>query len=495
MRFVLYACILFAILPIVLTRPFFGLCVYYVVSLLQPKVICWRGDFQDAMLVGVPLVIGAVAIGVKRIALAPVRDKKSGRIVAVKERLVRNPLFEPAWPLVLFVLLIGYVAVTRLFVPYPLSNTSYQFRSLCKVLLVVVLLTGLAGDLRRYRILYIVVALSVAFWAIKGGFKVILFGPHQVYGKTYDNNFFALVSVMTLPMVFYFGLSVRHARWRPLLLFFAAMTCLGVIGSRSRAGFVAFAFVLLCMAWSSRYRLKAVVAVTIVAAVAVIMSGAEIRDRVDSILAYRQDRSAQSRFYTWQVAHQLLAESPLLGVGFNNYEVAKDRLSGGLKAAHNIYVQNAAELGLLGFPIWMAIVFGTLISLYRFMRWSRRLPPDCRWAYYWSRGLLLGLSAFCIHGMFHNEQYLELMFVCVGLNIALQAVTRRELQHRCLYALVEKEGKEKKKAPRRNQTKASGWQHPGLMFESPGRGTRRGLLGRSGRLGRPISTRAGLREG
>ncbi len=465
MRFLLYAGILFAILPLVLTRPFFGLCVYYVVSLLQPKLLCWRGDFQDAMFVGVPLVIGAVAFGVPRLSVELARDARTGRVVGLTKKLVRNPLFEMSWPLVLFVVLVSYIMITRLFVPYPLSLTSYQFRGLCKVLLVVVLMTGLASDLRRFRILYIVVALATAFWAIKGGFKVIALGPHQVYGRTYDNNLFALLSVMTLPMVFYFALSVKHARWRPLLLLCAAMICLGIIGSRSRAGFVAFAIVLGGMAWTSRHRLKAFLAVAAVSIVAWTMSGGEVHERVVSILEYRHDPSAQSRFETWEAARTLLEQNSAIGVGFNNFERAKQRHVGGAKAAHNIYLQNLAELGIVGHPIWLAIILGTLISVYRFMRRAHGLPQDMRWAYYWSRGLLLGLLAFCVHGLFHNEEYLELMFVMVGLNIALQATTRRELRHRRLEAAVEKAKREWKPEVRRRRRRPL--QRLGPMFSPP----------------------------
>ena len=201
MRFFLYVSVLLMILPLVFLRPFFGLCVYYVVSLLQPKFLCWRGDFQDAMLVGVPLVVGAIAIGVRRIKVTPKIDQATGKVRSVIAGLTRSSTFEPTWQLALFVLLILYIAITRLLVPYPLENTSSQFRNLCKVLLVTALLTGLVCDARRFRILFGVVALSAAFWAIKGGLKVILIGPHQVYGRTYDNNLFALMSVMALPMV------------------------------------------------------------------------------------------------------------------------------------------------------------------------------------------------------------------------------------------------------------------------------------------------------
>ena len=460
MRFAIYLTLLIAALPIVLTRPFFGLCAYYVVSLLQPKFLAWQSSFPDAMLVGIPMVIGAVAIGVRRMTWVPRVER--GGVSSLRERAIRSPLLEPSWLLGACALLLAYISINRLLAPYPLANNAEQYRSLCKVLLVVALLTGLASDYRRFRIMYFVVAMSVAFWAIKGGLKVILLGPHQVYGRTYDNNLFALTSVMTLPMVFYFALSVKHAKWRAALFVCVALMCLAIIGSRSRAGFVAFAVVLMMMAWNSRYRWRTMFAVFIFMIVAAALSGTEIRDRLHSIVEYRQDRSARSRFLTWDIALQILRESPIVGIGFQNFEAAKDALVGGRKAAHNIYLQNLAELGIVGHPLWLLVLFGSLGTAYLFMRWSRRLPLDMRWAYYWSRGLVLGLVAFCIHGVFHNEEYLELMFVMVGLIIALQVATRRELDRRRMMEQFSSSDMEKK-PPVDDRRGAPTALHPGRL--------------------------------
>lgn len=462
MRFTLYVMMLLAILPLVMLRPFFGLCVYYVVSLLQPKLLCWHPDFQDAMLVGVPLIVGAVLIGIRRKQFSPRKEVLSGKVVGLTERVVQSSLIEPSWLLLTCALMFVYISVTRLLVPHGLAHTSYQYRGLFKMLIVMALITGMASDYRRLRVLYIVVALSVGFWAIKGGLKVITLGPHQVYGKTYDNNLFALTSAMVLPMVFYYGMSLRRAKWRNLLMICSVLICLGIIGSRSRAGFVAFGFVLAGMAWSSRYRVRAVMAVFLVVIVAFAAAGNEIVDRIDSILAYQSDRSARSRFWTWEVARELVARNPVIGVGFANFEVAKETLDGGQKAAHNIYLQNLAELGFLGHPLWLLVVIGSLVSSFRFMRWSRRLPLDMRWAYYWSRGICLGISAFCIHGLFHNEEYLELMFVLVGLHVALQTATRRELQLRKLQSLLP----EKSRPDTAQAAPAPQPMHPGRLFGS-----------------------------
>lgn len=434
MRFALYVALLLAVLPLVLSRPFFGLCVYYVVSLLQPKIFCWHPDFQDAMLVGVPLVIGAMTIGVRRLQVVPRREVLSGRVIGWRERFTKNMLFEPAWPLLALLLLLIYITINRAVAPYPMGHTAFQYRALWKIFIVTALLTGMASDHRRVRILYIVVAMATAFWAIKGGLKVVLLGPHQVYGKSYDNNLFALTSAMVLPMIFYYGMSIKSHRWRNVLLVCAVLVCLAIICSRSRAGFLALAVVLTGMAWHSRYRLRAVAAVVLVLVVAFTTSGGEILERFNSIVNYNEDKSARSRLWTWQLSGKLLMQSPLVGVGFNNFELANRMTEGSRKAAHNIYLQNLAELGLLGHPLWLIVVIGSYFSMFRFMRRARKLPPDMRWSYNLARGLWLGMTAYCIHGIFHNEEYLELMFTLIGLHVALKVATRRQLESRRIIA-------------------------------------------------------------
>lgn len=427
MRFAIYLSILCALVPLVFTRPFFGLCLYYVVSLLQPKLLCWRGDFQDAMIVGVPLVLGAVTVGVRRRVLEPRIDPRTGTVIGADQHLTRSRLFEFAWPLGALALLMIYLTFNRVISRFPLESTSESFRALWKVVLVTALLTGMATDFRRFRILYVVVALSVAFWAVKGGIKVLLIGPHQVYGKTYDNNLFALTSVMVLPMVFYHAMTVRHARWRFALFAASALISLAIICSQSRAGFVALAVVTVCMAWSSRYRFRVVGAVAMLGICILFVSRNEIEQRVQSIISYQSDQSARSRLGSWNTAIAVWAANPVFGVGFNQYQPAARAMFGGKREAHNIFLQNLAELGVVGHPIWLACVLGVPLSMYRFMRQTRLLPVQYRWAYYWARGLLLGLLGFAIHGFFHNEEYLELMVTMVGLTVALRIMTRRVL--------------------------------------------------------------------
>ncbi|MFO0972213.1 MAG: O-antigen ligase family protein [Phycisphaerae bacterium] len=428
MRFAFYVTLLVACVPVILTRPFFGLCIYYVVSLMQPKVLCWQPDFQDSMIVGVPLVFSALGVGVRRVEIEPNVNPVTGRVVGFHRAWARTPLIEQSLLLVLLALLLAYIGLTRYAGAFPAELTTADFSRLLKMSLVTALLTGLASDARRFRVLYVVVALSVGFWAIKGGLNVFLIGPHRVYGRNYDNNFFALTSAMVLPMVFNFGLSLKRARLRGLFLVFSVLICVGIIGSQSRAGFVAMLVVLAAMAWTSRHRFKALTGVALLAIVAGVVLGPEIRDRVDSIVHYEQDRSARSRFVTWDTAFALLSRNPVIGVGFANYERAAQKLSESRKAAHNIWLSTLAELGLAGYPLYVMLLIGTMLLAFRVMRFGRRGPPELRWSYYCARGLLLGLLAYAIHGFFHNEEFLDLTFAMIGMVIALRATVSREIR-------------------------------------------------------------------
>jgi len=440
MRFFLYFGSLCLSLPFVFRWPFFGLCVYSVVSFLQPKMLCWRPDLADSMIVGPPLVLGALLFGAERWQLYPVRDRGTGRIERIRGALVRNAPFEWSGLLLMMVALIAYIGLTRVVSEYSLEPTSEAYRRVCKVVLITVLMTGLVPDRRRLLILYVLIALAVGFWAVKGGLWVLLKGPHQVYGEDYDNNLFALKSVMVVPMAYYFALWLRPAWPRKLLLGACALMVLSVIGSGSRSGFLALGFVMFCIAATGRHRVKQLSALGLVTVVAVALSWSEIRTRFDSIYHYERDRSALSRFYAWRAMLDRFASSPILGVGFGNSERPYDANRAWSRAGHNIWLQNLAELGLVGHALWLAMVLGTMWRLHRTMRFAQHAAPEMRVYYFLCRGLLLGLCGYWVHGMFHNDEYLDLMFTFVGFTVVIEAVRRREGQEMKVRAAVAESG-------------------------------------------------------
>jgi len=79
--------------------------------------------------------------------------------------------------------------------------------------------------------------------------------------------------------------------------------------------------------------------------------------------------SALARFDYWRAALQLMKENPILGSGPGTFKVGYKRLktpaSEMAKLAHNDYLQQGSDSGLVGFGAYTAFVFGSVWILYR----------------------------------------------------------------------------------------------------------------------------------
>jgi hypothetical protein len=79
-----------------------------------------------------------------------------------------------------------------------------------------------------------------------------------------------------------------------------------------------------------------------------------------------QERSAEERIEAWTVGIQLVRKFPLFGAGYGNF------LDHNPLTAHNSYVLCFAELGLVGYFIWLALIVLTYKGL---SRGAENLPP------------------------------------------------------------------------------------------------------------------------
>jgi O-antigen ligase len=105
------------------------------------------------------------------------------------------------------------------------------------------------------------------------------------------------------------------------------------------------------------------------------------------------DANAQVRFLFWRIALEMAHVHPLLGVGGNNYQVIypearaqfavrnmnspllaanEDLLAG---YAHNEYLQMLAELGVMGFLLFVLFSFALVLSFWQALKVSRHKLP------------------------------------------------------------------------------------------------------------------------
>lgn len=112
----------------------------------------------------------------------------------------------------------------------------------------------------------------------------------------------------------------------------------------------------------------------------------------------------------------MFLEQPFLGVGVGNFVThIKDysKILVGL-VAHNSYLHVAAELGVIGLTLFLALFIVTIKSLKN--SWKRLKGSRL---YYYPLGLLFALSGFMVHSLFLSEQYNIAFFIIVGLSVVI----------------------------------------------------------------------------
>ena len=123
------------------------------------------------------------------------------------------------------------------------------------------------------------------------------------------------------------------------------------------------------------------------------ISGANVRGVVPTTANF----AVVERLAHWQAAAEMAAAHPWLGVGLGNYAAAYDRYRLArwplaLGHAHNFYLNLAAETGLPGLLVFVALLLAAALQALRVLRT----------AHGWQRALALGLLAAGAHLAIHN---------------------------------------------------------------------------------------------
>lgn len=299
---------------------------------------------------------------------------------------------------------------------------------------------------KRYRIhaFVLVMCLGLGFHGFIDGLKFFSSGgSHLVRGfkKFGDNNHFAVMLVMAVPLLLYMT-SYSKSRWlRLATLAVAIITIAAVIGTRSRGGFVAMVAVGLWLVLTSRKRLPALTVFIAGIIFVVAIAPESWTQRMETIQEAEQDSSFMSRVEAWQVSSAIALHNPLTGGGF--HAVATQSVWGqfrgqkgllgfidsGLnsaifRAAHSVYFEVMGDMGFSGFIIFMALLLNALKSGVQISRLARQGGPELEWAQDLSRSLASTIFAFLVGGLTVSIAYTEFIYMAV----MLMEILKREVQ-------------------------------------------------------------------
>lgn len=263
--------------------------------------------------------------------------------------------------------------------------------------------------------------------------------PRQA-GPIGEKNRYAQVMLMLVPLGLFMARAERRASLKAMALLAAALALVAVVLTFSRGAFVGFGLVAVVMIGLRYVRAPQLAVVAVVIAgllVAFPQFGARLAtlEAVASVLTGDEgltaaDNSVQSRTAENLTAIAVFADHPIVGVGpgqFPSYYREYAVEVGGVikfedREAHNLYLDVAAEAGVLGLICLMAMLGLTLFDLRRARtRWLSSRPELADIA----TGLSLAVLTYMTTGIFLHLSYARYFFLVLAIAGAGAVILRR----------------------------------------------------------------------
>jgi probable O-glycosylation ligase (exosortase A-associated) len=412
MRDLILATFLFGSLPFILWRPVYGVFLWVWVSVMNPHRLAYgfAHDFGFAQVIAVATLIGLV--------------------------LSRQPKHLPVTPATVVLLaLVAWMSVTTASALDPAASLP-MWERVIKIQFMVFVTLALLHSRQHVQILIWVVAGSVAFFAVKGGlFTLRSGGEHRVYGPLgsfiEENNSLALATIMTIPLLRYLQLQATNRWIRYGLLAAMVLSGFSALGSQSRGGLIAITAMLAFLWLKSRARVVTGILLLMMIPVAIDFMPEKWEERMRTIQSYEEDTSAMGRINAWMMAYNLAKERPLVGGGFQIYNLdvfgryAPDPTD--VHSAHSIYFQMLGEHGFVGLFLFLLL----WILVWRDAAWidrRARRREGMQWASDLARMIQVSLVGYAVGGAFLNLAYYDVPYNLMVALILTRILVEKQLR-------------------------------------------------------------------
>jgi len=396
---------------VALRRPVFGILAFVCLSLLNPHSFTWGmgQTFPFAQLTAMGTIVGYL-------------------FWSEPKRFPRQREFK------LLLALWGMFGVSTLLAIYP-EVTYERFIYVSKILLMVFLSTSLINNEYRLQVLLRVIALTLGFHGLKSGlFAVATGGSHIVWGPEnsflYANNAIGMALTMNIPLLFYLARCeprrwLRWLMWTMLVFSYPAVVC-----TFSRGAWLGLALATGLLTLKSKHRLRIIVLTGLVGLLLLPLILQRLPERVvsryDDLVNYKEEASAQSRFWNWAFCARVGLAHPLHGGGFNYYspelyaiyypEFIQYYGEGKVWSCHSIWFTVFGEHGFPGIIIWLALLwccFSTLRQLYLYADTYENME----WIHHFTSMIQISLMVYILIGTFYDSAYFDLFYQLVAIII------------------------------------------------------------------------------
>lgn len=393
MRDIFVTVVIFSLIPFIFKRPWVGILLWSWLGYMNPHRLAWgfAYHFPFAMIVGLVTIT----------AFLFSREKKD------------MPWTRETLTLLLF---IGWMLTTTLFAFYP-EAAWLQWDKVWKIQLMVFLTALIITDRHKLHWLIWIIALSLGFYGVKGGFFTIMKGGvHRVQGPEGSfiagNNEIALALVMVIPLIRYLHLQETR-KWIKIGLASAmVLTGVAAIGSQSRGGLVAMLAMGFFLWLKSRNKVLTGFYMAIAVFIMVAVMPQEWYTRMSTIKTYEQDQSAQGRINAWHTAFNV-AKDRITGGGFETFQAPTFQVYApdpdNVHDVHSIYFETMGEQGFIGFGLFMLLGVMVWIRAQQIIKRCKR-DPDTQWAADLAGMIQVSLIGYAAGGAFLGMAYFDLPY-------------------------------------------------------------------------------------
>lgn len=277
----------------------------------------------------------------------------------------------------------------------------------------------------RYVVLSIIGALAIASLYLlrewqKAGFRE----GYRAGWVTGDANYFGVNAILAL-MLAYYLLRTKLPFWqKAFCLGCAGLTALALAASESRGAFIGICVCAVFLFFRTKRKLPFVVAALILGVLFVVLPNSPLKRIIHPQAgAINSTRAHEMLFYA---GIKVFAEHPLVGVGLGNFKHTMDLM--GINAArggyiaHDVYIEYAAEMGILAVLLFLGLLVSTYRSLGKVRKEARRRKDAFFFAV--TSGMQTGLIGFCVASLFLSAEYQKTFWIVIFLSACMPNLFR-----------------------------------------------------------------------
>nr|MBI2905263.1 O-antigen ligase family protein [Chloroflexota bacterium] len=268
---------------------------------------------------------------------------------------------------------------------------------------------------------------------------------HRSSGPIGDPNYYAQMMLVLVPLALDRVWNERQRRMKLLAVWALAVSSLAIVFSFSRGGFIALLVMLGAMLAYRRQRPINWLIALAIGLVLLQFVPATYTQRLQTIVEIipgfgngvtttgPNEASLRGRTSELIVAVQMFADRPILGVGLGNYSFYYQSYSRRLgmdprvepREAHNLYLEVAAETGLLGLSMFGILLWVMFTGILR----ARHLLVAAKLTRYLDiiSAYTFSLVGYLTASLFIHAAYPRYLWLLVGIALAIPRVAQHEL--------------------------------------------------------------------